>query len=102
MIKRALCTLIGLAAAAVIVVGQDKAETSKWVDYASVDYDVRADITYSVANNTDLKLDLYPAERCKDPKTNAGSLSWGRLGRRGERKERDVPASLSFDGLDGS
>ena len=68
MIKRALCTFIGLAAAAVIVVGQDKVETSRWVDYASVDYDVRADITYSVANNTDLKLDLYLPRDVKTPR----------------------------------
>jgi len=31
----------------------------QWVDYASGDYDVLPNITYSVANNTELKLDLY-------------------------------------------
>lgn len=30
-----------------------------WVDYASGEYDVQPNITYSTANNTDLKLDLY-------------------------------------------
>ncbi len=34
--------------------GQDK-----WVDYASADYDILPNITYSIANNTELKLDLY-------------------------------------------
>jgi acetyl esterase/lipase/peptidoglycan/xylan/chitin deacetylase (PgdA/CDA1 family) len=31
----------------------------KWVDYASADYDILPNITYSIANNTELKLDLY-------------------------------------------
>ena len=35
------------------------AGTDKWVDLAAGDYDVQPDITYAVANNTELKLDLY-------------------------------------------
>src|SRR5215467_6565525 len=36
----------------------------KWVDYASADYDILPNITYSIANNTELKLDLYlPRDR---------------------------------------
>ena len=31
----------------------------KWPDYASADYDILPNITYSIANNTELKLDLY-------------------------------------------
>lgn len=31
----------------------------RWVDYASADFDILPNITYSVANNTELKLDLY-------------------------------------------
>ena len=31
----------------------------RWVDYASADYDILPNITYSIANNTELKLDLY-------------------------------------------
>jgi acetyl esterase/lipase/peptidoglycan/xylan/chitin deacetylase (PgdA/CDA1 family) len=31
----------------------------KWPDYASADYDILPNITYSTANNTELKLDLY-------------------------------------------
>jgi acetyl esterase/lipase len=35
-----------------------------WVDYASAEYDIRANITYAIANNTELKLDLYlPRDR---------------------------------------
>jgi acetyl esterase/lipase len=30
-----------------------------WVDYASGEYDIFPNITYSIANNTELKLDLY-------------------------------------------
>jgi hypothetical protein len=30
----------------------------KWVDYASGKYDILPNITYSTANNTELKLDL--------------------------------------------
>ena len=33
--------------------------TDKWVDYASGEYDIFPNITYTTANNTDLKLDLY-------------------------------------------
>lgn len=36
----------------------------KWPDYASADYDILPNITYSMANNTELKLDLYlPKDR---------------------------------------
>lgn len=36
----------------------------KWPDYASADYDILPNITYSIANNTELKLDLYlPKDR---------------------------------------
>lgn len=31
----------------------------RWVDYASGEYDILPNITYSTANNTELKLDLY-------------------------------------------
>ncbi len=33
--------------------------TDRWVDYASGDYDIQPNVTYSTANNTELKLDLY-------------------------------------------
>jgi acetyl esterase/lipase len=31
----------------------------KWIDYVAGDYDILPNITYSIANNTELKLDLY-------------------------------------------
>jgi len=31
----------------------------KWPDYVAAEYDILPNLTYSVANNTDLKLDLY-------------------------------------------
>jgi hypothetical protein len=40
--------------------GQAQSSLSdKWVDYASGEYDILPNITYSTANNTNLKLDLY-------------------------------------------
>src|SRR4030095_13144235 len=40
--------------------GQARASgPDKWPDYASSDYDILPNITYSIANNTELKLDLY-------------------------------------------
>jgi acetyl esterase/lipase len=35
------------------------AKSSDWVDYASADYDIQPNVTYAIANNTELKLDLY-------------------------------------------
>ncbi len=45
--------------------GQTQTPNSEhWVDYASEDYDILPNITYSIANNTELKLDLYlPRDR---------------------------------------
>jgi len=67
MIKPALYALVVLVTTTVIVFGQDKIDPTRWVDYASVDYDVRPNITYSVANNTELKLDLYLPRDLKTP-----------------------------------
>lgn len=40
--------------------GQTQApSTDKWTDYASGDYDILPNVTYSTANNDELKLDLY-------------------------------------------
>jgi acetyl esterase/lipase len=40
--------------------GQGQAPNSdRWTDYASGDYDIQPNITYSTANNIELKLDLY-------------------------------------------
>jgi acetyl esterase/lipase len=45
--------------------GQKKSETpDNWVDYVSGEYDILSNMTYSTANNMDLKLDLYlPKDR---------------------------------------
>jgi acetyl esterase/lipase len=54
--------LIVLALATSVAVGQSA--PANWVDYVSGDYDVQPNITYAIANNTELKLDLYlPRER---------------------------------------
>jgi len=38
--------------------------TDNWTDYASGEYDIQPNITYAIANNTELKLDLYlPRDR---------------------------------------
>jgi acetyl esterase/lipase len=38
--------------------------TDSWTDYVSGEYDIQPNITYAVANNTELKLDLYlPRDR---------------------------------------
>ncbi|MEW6129538.1 MAG: alpha/beta hydrolase [Acidobacteriota bacterium] len=34
-------------------------DSDKWVDYASADYDILPNLTYAIANNSELKLDLY-------------------------------------------
>src|SRR6266496_4927758 len=39
-----------------------------WVDYASEDYDILPNITYSIANNSELKLDLYLPRDGSKPK----------------------------------
>ena len=40
--------------------GQGQTPASEqWVDYSSGDYDIVPNVTYSIANNTELKLDLY-------------------------------------------
>jgi acetyl esterase/lipase len=46
-----------------VVLGQT-ANQNNWVDAAPVDYDIQPNITYAIANNTELKLDLYlPKDR---------------------------------------
>jgi acetyl esterase/lipase len=45
--------------------GQAQAlNSANWVDYVAGDYDMHPNITYAIANNTELKLDLYlPRDR---------------------------------------
>ena len=56
--------LLALLAATIVLglAGVDMAQAAKssdWVDYASTDYDIQPNVTYAIANNTELKLDLY-------------------------------------------
>ena len=59
--------LCGMLAVATSVTSFGQAQTpapDKWVDYAAGDYDIQPNVTYAVANNTELKLDLYlPRDR---------------------------------------
>jgi acetyl esterase/lipase len=56
----ALSLYVALLAGSMTGLAQGQAPASdRWVDYASGDYDILPNITYSVANNTELKLDLY-------------------------------------------
>jgi acetyl esterase/lipase len=60
VIKIFQVVLLVLVASATTTSAQAPAAgTEKWVDLAAGDYDVRPNITYAVANNTELKLDLY-------------------------------------------
>jgi len=58
----ALILSVALCAGSLTSFGQQQAQIpspDKWVDYASVDYDILPNLTYSMANNIELKLDLY-------------------------------------------
>jgi acetyl esterase/lipase len=58
--------LIVIAVAVISVYGQAGNDSESWVDYAQSEYNIYPNITYSRANNTDLKLDLYmPVEHTK-------------------------------------
>ncbi len=58
--------LIIIFCAAAFAQEKQTATANNWTDYASVDYGMTPNITYSKANNTELKLDLYlPNKRDK-------------------------------------
>lgn len=40
---------------------------NNWVDYASAEYSMKPNITYSIANKTELKLDLYLPDKRETP-----------------------------------
>ncbi|MDZ7374080.1 MAG: alpha/beta hydrolase [candidate division KSB1 bacterium] len=51
---------IGVLVLAAVARGQGAATAvDRWVDYAAGEYDILPNITYAVANNVELKLDLY-------------------------------------------
>ena len=52
--------VVALSAGCLPIFSQTQTPGSdKWVDYASADFDILPNLIYSVANNTELKLDLY-------------------------------------------
>lgn len=68
-----------------------RAQTSapdKWTDYASGDYDIQPNITYAIANNTELKLDLYLPHDRRVPKPTLILFHGG--GWVGGKKEQNV------------
>lgn len=55
-----LALLVVLFAALDTSFGQTQApDAAKWADYVAGDYNILPNITYAIANNTELKLDLY-------------------------------------------
>lgn len=70
---RAFCGLtlsVALLAGGLTCFGQQPAQapnSDKWVDYASGDYDILPNLTYAVANNIELKLDLYLPRKRSTP-----------------------------------
>ena len=61
MMKQEICFAIVLSLFIPFLgIGQlEKSSADSWVDYASGDYEIHANITYATANNTPLKLDFY-------------------------------------------
>jgi len=66
VLLRLVCLLTLLALLAVSAWGQ--ANTDPWIDYAAADYDIFPNVTYTKANNVDLKLDLYLPKNRTQPK----------------------------------
>jgi acetyl esterase/lipase len=66
----------------------------RWVDYASGEYDIQPNVTYSTANNTELKLDLYlPKNRGAETPTLVFFHGGGWVG---GQKERNVLFLLPY------
>lgn len=68
---RNFCILVLLAAALVMAVPHSvwaqTASSGEWADHVADDYDVLPNITYSTANKSDLKLDLYLPHNRRSP-----------------------------------
>lgn len=59
-LSRAIPILIMFLFVGGLCSGQTQGQSSdRWADYAAGEYDIIPNITYAVANNTDLKLDVY-------------------------------------------
>jgi acetyl esterase/lipase len=89
-----LCVMLALATC-VMSFGQEPSPSSdKWADYVASDYDVRPNITYAIANKTELKLDLYlPRNRNA---TNSTLILFHGGGWVGGQKEQNVLFLLPY------
>jgi acetyl esterase/lipase len=84
-----------LLAVCAIGLGQTPAPApGKWVDYVAGDYDIQPNVTYSIANNTELKLDLYLPKNRSTPKTTLVLFHGG--GWVDGQKERNVLFLLPY------
>lgn len=54
-----LCAIFALATCAAAFGQAQSTGSDNWTDYVAGEYDIQPNITYSIANNTELKLDLY-------------------------------------------
>ncbi len=66
----ALILSVALCAGAITCFGQQQARapgSDRWVDYALNEYDITPNITYAIANNIELKLDLYLPRKRNTP-----------------------------------
>lgn len=81
----ALCTAFGQS---------QTSSPDKWPDYAWGDYDIQPNVTYAIANNTELKLDLYLPKDRSAPKPTLILFHGG--GWIGGQKERNVLQLLPY------
>lgn len=66
----ALTLSVALLAGGLTCFGQQQAQapnSDRWVDYASADYDILPNLTYAMASNVELKLDLYLPRKRNTP-----------------------------------
>jgi acetyl esterase/lipase len=89
-----ICRALALAACLTCPAQAQTTAPDAWADYASGEYDIQPNVTYSTANNTDLKLDLY-LPRNRTSATPALILFHGG-GWVGGQKERNVLYLLPY------
>lgn len=96
--NRTLCLLslfVALSAVCVNSFGQAQDPNSdKWADYVASDYDIQPNITYSIANNSESKLDLYLPRNRSTPIPTIICFHGG--GWVGGQKERNVLHLLPY------
>ncbi len=69
-------------------------ESGEWADYVAGEYDVKPDLIYSIANNTELKLDLYLPKNRNTPNPTLILFHGG--GWVGGQKERNILFLLPY------